>query len=188
MPGAPPVLRQHPPHTQQARSHTLVSHTHTHPTASTFSQSQDNCLTLHTACQTQTTRAFPCPHPGTHTQARGPRAHLAQQLTCMYACTHTHTHKGVLRQHWPSLPTSRASVHARSHTDAATLCAHTHTASRTPPPVTSLSRAHMGQGGCTRRVVRTEHADLREAGGRTQGGGGTEGQGMGRGCSLPTQD
>lgn len=87
-----PAYPETAPPPQQAHSHTLISHTPAHPTASTFSRSQDDHLTLHTSRQTQTTRAFPRPHPGTHTQARGPRAHFAQQLAGMYACTHTHAH------------------------------------------------------------------------------------------------
>lgn len=154
------------------------SHTPAQPTASACSHSRDNCLTPHTSHQTQTTRAFPRPHLGARTQARGPRAHLAQRLTHM-----THALTLTLARAAPALTPRLAGFCGRRSRADAGMPVHPH-ARR----LRSHARAHGGQGVRACRAVRAEHADLRKAGGRrAQGGGGAEGQGTGRGRSPPTQ-
>lgn len=176
--GTPPIPRRHPPPPPSRHAHTLISHTPAQPTASACSHSRDNCLTPHTSHQTQTTRAFPRPHLGARTQARGPRAHLAQRLTHV-----THALTLTLARAAPALTPRLAGFCGRRSRADAGMPVHPH-ARR----LRSHARAHGGQGVRACRAVRAEHADLRKAGGRrAQGGGGAEGQGTGRGRSPPTQ-
>lgn len=166
-PRGPPFPRQQPPHTQQAPSHALFSHTPAH-LLSLPRQLRHSRFPLPTRLRPHApshgaSRASACRH-----EARGHTRHSSS-----HACTLHHTlAQGVLA---PRLAGFCGPVLPRRCRPPST---HT-----TPPPLTFALPCTRGPRGARVQGSENRTQHLRKAGGRP-GGGGPEGRGMGRGRSL----